>query len=58
MLKTLVNLVLSVDGGGESILNVTGLLGLLTAALTGLTDGFLHPLALSLQTRSTFLFLL
>lgn len=46
MLKPSPTLVPSVDGG-DSILSVTTLLGLLTAALTSLTNGFLHPLALT-----------
>jgi len=47
MLKPPLTLVLSVHGGGESTVRVIGLLGLLTAALTGLTNGILHPLALT-----------
>lgn len=57
MLKTLLTLVLSVVSG-DSVLNVTRLLGLLMAALTGLTNELLHSLALSLQTGSIFFFML
>lgn len=57
-LKTLLTLVRSVDGGSDSILSVTRLLELLLEAPTSLANGFLHSLALSLQTGSHFYFFL
>lgn len=58
VLKILLNLVAAVDGGVDSILNVTNLLGLLKAALTGFINRILHPLALSLQAGSIYFILI